>query len=114
MAYTHYTRPKAITVVCVLGFFLVLIGMPVVFSPETRKLGDFYPALYGALISLRFIGYIGLWHYKKWGVELFLVTFVAQVIVDLILTSISTVSVTYHLLILILLLFHYRKMDGNL
>lgn len=114
MAYTHYTRPKVITVVCVLGFFLVLIGMPVVFSPDTRKLGDFYPALYGALISLRFIGYIGLWHYKRWGVEVFLSTFIAQIITDFLLTSVNPVSVIYHLLILVLLLFHYRKMDSNL
>lgn len=114
MAYTHYTRPKVITLVCILGFLLVLAGMPTVFSPDTRKLGDFYPALYGALISLRFISYIGLWHYKRWGVEMFLSTFAAQIIVDFLLASISVVSVIYHIAVFVLLLFHYRKMDRNL
>lgn len=114
MAYTHYTRPKSITVVCVLGFLLVIFGMPAVFSPDTRKLGDFFPALYGALISLRFIAYIGLWHYKRWGVEMLLTTFVAQIIVDLIFTEISPVSIVYHVGIFIFLFFHYRKMDSNL
>lgn len=114
MGYTHYTRPKSFTVVCVVGFLLVILGMPTVFSPDTRKLGDFYPALYGALISLRFIGYIGLWHYKRWGVEMFLTTFVAQVIVNLLLSSVNPVGVIYHVFIFVFLLFHYKKMDRNL
>jgi hypothetical protein len=114
MGYTHYTRPKVITVACILGFLLVILGMPAVFSPDTRKLGDFFPALYGALISLRFIGYIGLWHYKRWGVEMFLTTFVAQLIADILFTSVNPVSVIYHVAVFTLLVFHYRKMDRNL
>jgi len=68
-------RPVLITVVCILGFTWIVFSFPGVFAPSLKKLGDWYPALFGILVATSFISYIGLWHMKRWGVQLFLISF---------------------------------------
>ena len=115
MAYTLYHRPKIVTWICILGFLLVVVNLPEVFSPATRKMGDFYPALFALSIALRFIAYVGLWYMKRWGVELFLITFVARVIQAILLVgSLNYTGVIYHLVVTVVLVKMYRKMDSNL
>jgi hypothetical protein len=109
-------RPKIITAVCIAGFGLVILGMPQIFSPAIRKLGDFYPALFALLYSLRFIAYVGLWHMKRWGVELFMITLVAQVIQATVMDAyeINPIGLIEHLAALAVMIGLYRKMDSNL
>lgn len=114
MAYAVLKRPKIITWICIIGFVLVVFSMPAVFSPDTRRMGDFYPALFSLLIAFRFIAYVGLWHMKRWGVELFMITFVASVIQSMLLSDVNPVGVVYHLAVLVVLMVKYRKMDRNL
>ncbi len=114
MGYTLYTRHKLVTIICVIGFLLVLFSMPTVFSPDTRSMGDFYPALFGMLIAFRFIAYVGLWHYKRWGVELFMYTVFANVVIGILTDTHNVIGTVYHVAILITLAFFYRKMDRNL
>ncbi|HTF02937.1 MAG TPA: hypothetical protein VK826_02895 [Bacteroidia bacterium] len=114
MGYITYTRPTIITVLAVIGFILVLFSMPSVFSPDTRDLGDYYPALFGLLISFRFIAYVGIWHFKRWGVELFLYTYFANVVIGILLDSLSPIGVIYRFVELVVLAIYYRKMDRNL
>lgn len=116
MAYVTFQRPKIVSIICVLGFILVIGGLGTVFSPEIRRLGDFYPALFGLLVSLRFIAYVGIWHMKRWGVELFLITLVAQIIQIIVMESyeLNPVGMTAHVLGLIVMVVYYRKMDRNL
>lgn len=116
MAYVTYKRPKVITVICVMGFILVIGSLGTVFSPTIRKLGDFYPAMFALLVSARFIAFVGIWHMKQWGVELFMVTLVAQIIQATVMDAyeINPVGLVIHLCNLAILVFHYRKMDRNL
>ncbi len=116
MAYVTVQRPKIISIISVLGFILVVGGLGTVFSPEIRKLGDFYPALFGLLVSLRFIAYVGIWHMKRWGVELFMITLVAQIIQAVVMDSyvINPVGLGEHLIALTIMIVYYRKMDRNL
>lgn len=109
-------RPKIISVISIAGFVLVILSMPQMFSPETRKLGNFMPALFGLLISLRFIAYVGLWHMKRWGVELFMITLAAQVIQATVidLYEINPLGLAEHLVALVIMAVMYRKMDRNL
>lgn len=109
-------RPKIITWVCIAGFILVILSMPQMFSPDTRKMGDFMPALFGLLISLRFIAYVGLWHMKRWGVELFMITLVSQVIQATVMDSyeINPIGLAEHLVAFIIMAVMYKKMDRNL
>lgn len=116
MAYEKIKRIKLITWTCVVGFLLVILSLPQVFSPETRRLGDFYPAVFALLISLRFIAFVGVWHMKKWGVELFMLTLAVQVILATLIESytINRIALGIHIALLIAMIATYRKMDTNL
>lgn len=114
MSYVVVKRSRLITWICIIGFILVILSMPAVFSPATRRLGNFFPALFGLLISLRFIAYVGLWHMKRWGVELLMITFVATIIQGVVQEDVSVISIVYHVIILTVLIIQYRKMDRNL
>lgn len=114
MAYTTFARPKIISAVCIAGFIGIVFSMPSVFSPETRRMGDFYPALFGLLISLRFIAYVGLWHMKRWGVELYLTVFTAGLIQSILLDDISYVGGGLSVGAATIMIMSYKKMDRNL
>lgn len=116
MAYVLIRRPKIITWGCIIGFIIVILSLPQVFSPDTRRLGDFYPALFALIISLRFISLVGVWHMKRWGAELFLIVLVFQIILSLLIESytLNSVGVFFNVSILIDFIAHYKKMDRNL
>lgn len=115
MAYITYKRPVLISILCIVGFiFPVLFSMGMMFSPETRRLGDFFPALFGLLVAARFISYVGIWYMKRWGADLFLITFGASLIKGILMEDVSFISIGWHLLVIIVLAFHYKKMDRNL
>lgn len=86
------------------------------FSPAVKKLGQFYPALYSLLMCLQFIAFVGIWYMKRWGIELFIVSFFGKSILFLFMNTLSYTSFTFVLsgIFIVLLLFYYRKMDVNL
>ncbi len=110
-------RPLIITWICIIGFISIIFTFPAVFSPSVKKLGDFVPALYGFLVAGSFIAYIGLWHMKQWGVQLFLVIFFIK---TLFLMSINdygpgTISgIVFSVIFTGVFLKFYPKMDLNL
>lgn len=115
MAYITYKRPVLLSIICVIGFiFPVLFSMGMMFSPETRRMGDFFPALFGLLVAARFISYVGIWYMKRWGADLLMITFGASVVKSVLMDDVSPISIGYHILVIIVLAFHYRKMDRNL
>lgn len=115
MAYTTYKRPVLISIICIVGFiFPVLFSMGMMFSPETRRLGDFFPALFGLLVAARFISYVGIWYMKRWGTDLLMITFGASVIKGILMDDISFISIGWHLFAIVVLAFHYKRMDRNL
>jgi hypothetical protein len=115
MKYMAIKRPALVTIICVMGFiFIVLFSMGMMFSPETKRLGDFFPALFGLLVTFRFIALIGIWYMKRWGVELFMITFGATIAKGILMDDLSVLSVVWHALSLIYLAIIYRKMDRNL
>lgn len=107
-------RPKPITAVCVLGFIWIVFSFPAVFSPSIKKLGDWYPALFGIIVAFSFIAYIGVWHMKQWGVKLFLITFFVKQTLLVLINDISYVGVSLSVLFGVVMLFFYKKMDTNL
>ncbi len=110
-------RPRIITFICIIGFIMVLITFPQMFSPTIKKLGSLVPALYGILVAFQFMACIGLWHYKQWGALLFLVSVFAK-LVFYILTNQFNFGYYVNCFILILsslvLLRHFVKMSKNL
>lgn len=107
-------RPKLITAVCVLGFIWIVFSFPAVFSPSIKKLGDWYPALFGIIVAFSFIAYIGVWHMKQWGVKLFLITFFVKQMLLILINDISYVGLSLSVLFIVAMLFFYKKMDVNL
>jgi hypothetical protein len=110
-------RPHMITAICIVGYISVIFTFPQVFSPSVKKLGLFVPALYGMLVAAYFMACVGLWFFKQWGVQLYLLAFFARTLfyilagdtgpgffISLLLTSIFT----------FFLVRYYPKMDPNL
>lgn len=107
-------RPRLISIICILGFIWIVFSFPSVFSPSIKKMGDWYPALFGLIVASSFISYIGVWHMKRWGVQLFIITFFMKEILLILLEDLSYVGIAFSLFFLISMLFFYRRMDLNL
>jgi hypothetical protein len=110
-------RPKIISLICIIGFISVIFTFPAVFSPSVKKIGDLIPALYGFIVACSFISYIGLWHMKQWGVQLFFFIFFLKTLFLILINDLGggtiigiVLSVTFG----IILLRFYPKMDINL
>jgi hypothetical protein len=107
-------RPKIITAVCVLGFIWIVFSFPAVFSPSVKKLGDWYPALFGLIVAFSFIAFIGVWYMKRWGVSMFIITFFIKQILLILINDISYLGLIMSSLFIVIMLFFYKKMDFNL
>src|SRR4051812_44692764 len=110
-------RPLPITIICVLGYITVLLTFPQVFSPSIKKLGLFVPAIYGIIVAAQFIGCVGLWFFKRWGAELYLVAFFSKALFHL-FTDTAGVGLMFSAVVNIVFLFfllrHYPRMNPNL
>ncbi|MES2591276.1 MAG: hypothetical protein V4608_05280 [Bacteroidota bacterium] len=107
-------RPKLITAVCVLGFIWIVFSFPAVFSPSVKKLGDWYPALYGLIVAFSFIAYIGVWHMKRWGVHLFIITFFIKEMLLIFINDLNYIGLSISAFFIIVMVYFYKKMDVNL
>jgi hypothetical protein len=107
-------RPRILKIICILGFISVVFSFLSVFSPSVKKMGDWYPALFGLLVATSFISYIGLWHMKRWGVQLFIITFFAKEIVNVLSGNLNIVAILIFALYITPMLVFYKRMDMNL
>ncbi len=110
-------RPKIISIVSVIAIILILLSFPMLFMPSVKRLGDFVPMILGIIITLQFVSVIGVWHMKRWGVNLFTIMFFARVICFMYfgITGFRYYfNIFYSVIFIIIFLFYYRKMDVNL
>lgn len=110
-------RPKIISFICILGYLTVLITFPQVFSPAIKKLGVFVPAIYGILAASNFISCVGLWYFKQWGVQLYIVSFFAKTLFVILIQQYSStfyMNVFITVIFIFILLRFYPKMSENL
>jgi hypothetical protein len=102
----------------VIGFIWVTITIPGIFSPETKRLGDWFPALFGLIIAAHFISLIGIWHMKRWGVEVYMINFFLKTLVHFLTGQVTDffviLGILFSVVFLGFFLAHYRKMDFNL
>jgi len=99
------------------GYLSVLLAFPQVFSPQVKKLGMLMPALFGVLVAAKFIACVGIWYYKQWGVQLYLLSFFAKILFNLGIDELGFgfyFSLILNCLFIIVLLRFYPKMDRNL
>ncbi len=110
-------RPTIITIICILGYLWIVFTFPGVFSPETKKLGDWIPAIYGLIIAGTFISFIGIWNMKRWGVEWYIAFFCIKIIYFVLTDQLgisSYVGIFFSVSFIITLFFYYKKMSVNL
>ena len=110
-------RPKIITIISVIAIILVLLAFPMLFIPSIKRMGDFVPMTLGIIITLQFVSVIGIWHMKRWGVQLFIIMFSARVVTFMLLELYGFrffFNIFYSLIFIIFFLMHYREMDKNL
>lgn len=110
-------RPKIISFICIIGYLSVVFTFPQVFSPAVKKLGVLMPALYGILVAANFIGCVGIWYFKQWGVQLYLAAFFAKILFNLLVNetgSIFYANIFISLIFSLILLRFYPKMSPNL
>lgn len=107
-------RPRILTAICIKGITWSLLNFVFVFSPFIRRISDIAPAVYGIIIAMQFISFIGIWHMKKWGVHLFIVSFFSQLLFALSVDDVSIVGIVLRGIYLIFFLFYYRRMEDEL
>ncbi len=110
-------RPVIISIACIIGYIWIVFSFLGAFAPEIKRTGAFMPALLGTIVALQFISFIGLWHMKKWGVEMFIISFFAKVSFFFLLDKLSTslyIGMGLSLLMMVPYLLFYKKMDRNL
>lgn len=107
-------RPKVISFFCIVGYLMVVLSVPAVFSPAIKRLGDWYPALFGLFVALNFIAYIGIWHLKKWGVLLLTCTFFIEQSATILLDKFGPISCVLSAAAIIVFSFFYTRMSDNL
>ncbi len=107
-------RPGLISTICIMGFIWIVFSFPGVFAPSLKKLGDWYPALFGILVATSFISYIGLWHMKRWGVQLFVISFFVKETLLVLIDDVSFTGIVFSVFFIISMLPFYKRMDVNL
>jgi hypothetical protein len=107
-------RPGLISAVCILGFIWIVFSFPGVFAPSLKKLGDWYPAIFGVLVAASFISYIGLWHMKRWGIQLFIISFFIKEILLVLINDVSYVGIGLSVFFICSIVPFYKRMDVNL
>jgi hypothetical protein len=110
-------RPLILSIICVIGFLWVVVTFPGVFSPSVKKLGVFMPAIYGLIVAATFISFIGVWHLKRWGMELYAISFFCKMLFFILTKTFEITSiagVVFSTWFIITYLFYYKKMDANL
>jgi uncharacterized membrane protein (DUF2068 family) len=85
-----------------------------VFSPFIKKISDWAPAIYGIIVALQFISFIGIWHMKRWGVTLCISAFFAKIIFSIFVNDISYVGIGLSVVFAVFFLIFYRRMDDEL
>ena len=111
-------RPKILTWICIAGYISTVFTFPQVFSPSVKKMGMLVPAMYGLIVSGNFISCVGIWHYKQWGVHLYIYSSFARIFLFLLSSVILGFSfytgTIVSVISAIFLLRHYPKMNSNL
>lgn len=111
------SRPRIISIICIIGYLSVLFSFPQVFSPPVKKLGMLMPAVYGILVAAQFIACVGIWYFKQWGVQLYLLAFFAKTLFFLLTdqTGFSFYAgAVMSVVFVVILIRHYPRMNPNL
>jgi len=117
METTIRKRPRVLAILCVTGFIISAVQILLISYPGIRDIAKWYPMLYGMIVALRFISLVGIWHMKKWGMELFIYVLLAKIIVQLLMSDLSQVAkldIFVSAVFALVFFLFYKRMDRNL
>ncbi len=75
------------------------------------------PAVYGILVSLYFIACVGIWYFKQWGVQLYLISFFAKILFFIFTNQVGFsfyVGNVISIVSIFIFLKFYKHMNANL
>lgn len=107
-------RPVILTIICIVGILWSLMNFIFVFSPYIKKISDWAPAIYGIIVALQFISFIGIWNMKRWGVMICISAFISKIIFSILVDDVSYVGIGLSSAFTVFFLIFYRKMDDEL
>jgi hypothetical protein len=114
MALIIRKRPILLSIVCIIGFIWIIFSFPGIFAPAVKKLGDFYPALLGLIVASTFISLIGIWHMKRWGVNLYIAVFFIKQLFLILINDVNIPGIAISIIFISCMLPYFKKMDLNL
>ena len=107
-------RPLILTIICVVGILWSIGNFVFVFSPFIKKISDWAPAIYGMIVAMMFISFIGIWQMKRWGVMISIAAFFSKIIFSIFVEDISYVGIGLSVVFTVFFLIFYRRMDSEL
>lgn len=107
-------RPVILTIICIVGILWSLMNFVYVFSPFIKKISDWAPAIYGIIVALQFISFIGIWNMKQWGVMTCILAFIFKITFSIFTDDVSYIGIGLSSVFIIFFLVFYRKMDNEL
>lgn len=107
-------RPVILSIFCMIGILWSLGNFVFVFSPTIKNISDWAPAIYGIIVALQFISFIGIWHMKRWGVMICISAFFAKIIFSVLVDDTSYVGIGLSVVFTVVFLIFYRRMDEEL
>jgi hypothetical protein len=110
-------RPFILSVVIIFSMIGCFFALMASIMPAVKKQGEFYPALLGLLVALRFISLVAVWYMKRWGVHFFCYALLLRVLLYIIMGDISLfggLHIFFSLVYIGLFFGFYKRMDRNL
>jgi len=110
-------RPRIISIICILAYGNIILAFLKVFSPAVKKLGMLMPAIFGTIVAAHFISCVGIWYLKRWGVQLYLLSFFAKILFFLLFYELTFgfyYGAILSVISIFILLRFYPKMSPNL
>lgn len=107
-------RPVIITIICIVGILWSLGNFISVFSPFIKKISDWAPAIYGIIVAMQFISFIGVWNMKRWGTMIFIAAFFSKLIFSVFTDDVNYAGIGLGIVFTIFFLIFYKAMDDEL
>jgi hypothetical protein len=111
-----YKRPVLLSIACIFAFVGMTYSVLYVFHPEIKRMGEWFPAVFGLIVAVRFIALIGVWHMKRWGVELYIIAYFTRLFFVMYTGQLASnaTGLVMSLAWMIVFIVFYKRMDLNL
>ena len=107
-------RPKVISGFCITNGLWAVKLLPSIANPALKQYGDYFPPLYGVIVAVTFISVIGIWHMRKWGVNMYIIAFFLKELFLLSVNDISYTGIVLSGISITIFLTFYKRMSNEL